>query len=157
MYIFLSVEAQNCSESELSEILRSTKNELSFLTENAAVLEKLNNYGTEFCGISIIPSCMDDTFWNSFGWKERIQIWRKKKEADIRLRMDYERFITETPENKRLLFIDIIIKSIQAVQERSKGDFKGNELINDILSTLKVTKEDLKKIENSLPNRQPQY
>ena len=60
--------------------------------------------------------------------------------------MDYERFIKETPEIKRLMYIDVIIKSIIVVQERSKGDFKGKELISDILKTLNVTREQLDKL-----------
>lgn len=67
----------------------------------------------------------------------------EKREADIRLRMDYERFIRETPENKRLMFIDIIVKSIKVVQEKSKGDFRGNDLISDVLNALEVTQEQL--------------
>lgn len=57
--------------------------------------------------------------------------------------MDYERFIRETPENKRLMFIDIIVKSIKVVQEKSKGDFRGNDLISDVLNALEVTQEQL--------------
>lgn len=57
--------------------------------------------------------------------------------------MDYERFIREIPENKRLMFIDIIVKSIKVVQEKSKGDFRGNDLISDILNALEITQEQL--------------
>lgn len=57
--------------------------------------------------------------------------------------MDYERFIREIPENKRLMFIDIIVKSIKVVQEKSKGDFRGNDLIADILNALEITQEQL--------------
>jgi len=57
--------------------------------------------------------------------------------------MDYYRFVKETPENQRLMFIDIIVKSIKVVQEKSKGDFRGDELIADILKTLNVTQEQL--------------
>ena len=147
MRLFLTVEAQNCTENGLSEILKETMNKLSFLTDKSLYLEDKNNYGKEFRQIAIIPSCMNDEFWNAVGWKERKQLWRKKGEADIRLKMDYNRFINETPKNKRLMFIDTIIKSIQVVQERSKGDFKGDELIKDILSALDVSKEELKQLD----------
>lgn len=147
MRLFLTVEAQNCTENGLSEILKETMNKLSFLTDKSLYLEDKNNYGKEFRQIAIIPSCMNDEFWNAVGWKERKQFWRKKGEADIRLKMDYNRFINETPKNKRLMFIDTIIKSIQVVQERSKGDFKGDELIKDILSALDVSKEELKQLD----------
>ncbi len=143
MLLLLTIEAQS---NDLSIIMRETIKELNFVTDKSKGLTEIDNYGTEFCFISIIPSCMDDGFWNALGWKERKQIWRKKREADIRLRMDYDRFVNETPENKRLMFIDIIVKSIQVVQERSKGDFKGNDLIRDILSALDVTEEQLNQL-----------
>lgn len=146
MRLFLTVEAQNCTENGLAKILKETIEKLSFLTDQSLELESTNNYGMEFREIAIIPSCMDDGFWNALGWKERMQFWRKKGEADIRLRMNYDRFVKETPNNQRLLFIDIIIKSIQVVQEHSKGDFKGDDLIKDILLALNVSMEELKQL-----------
>lgn len=146
MKLFLTLEAQS---ELLSALLRQTTRELSFVTDREAHLEDVNNYGTEFRLIAIIPTCVDDGFWNALGWKERKQIWRKKKEADIRLRMDYDRFVQETPENQRLMFIDIIVRSIQVVQEKSKGDFRGNELIADILKALNTTQDQLDQLNNA--------
>jgi len=146
--LILTIEAQNCTENGLAKILKETIEELLFLTNRNINLEKLNNYGNEFESIAIIPTCVDDNFWEILGWKERKQIWRKKKEADIRLRMDYYKFMKESYENKRLMFIDIIIKSIQVVQEKSKGDFKGNELIKDIMKAVNVTQEQLDYLNN---------
>ena len=141
--LFLTIEAQNATESGLADIMWDTKCQLKFVTDKDAGLVNINNYGTEFVSIGIIPSCLSQKFTDALGWKERKQIWRKKKEADIRLFMDYERFIKEPPEIKRLMYIDIIIKSIMVVQEKSQGDFKGKELIKDILKALSVTQEQL--------------
>ena len=146
MRLFLTIEAQNCTENGLAKILKETIDELKFLTDASKDLESKNNYGTEFRQIAIIPSCMDDGFWNALGWKERKQIWRKKGEADIRLRMNYDRFMKETPKNQRLLFVDIIVKSIRVVKDRSKGDFRGDELIRDILLALNVSPDELKQL-----------
>lgn len=143
MYLLLTIEAQNATENGLAKIFGDTLCQLKFVTDREAGLEDINNYGTEFRSVAIIPTCLDDHSWEILGWKERKQIWRKKREADIRLRMDYYRFVKETPENKRLMFIDIIVKSIKVVQEKSKGDFRGNELINDILKALNVTQKEL--------------
>ena len=74
----------------------------------------------------------------------------KKREADIRLRMDYDRFMNETAPDKRLMFIDVIVKSIQVVQERSKGDFRGIELIRDILAALNVSTEEIEQLNRSM-------
>ena len=148
MELFMTIETKADVDDILGAIFWETKCQLSFITDKEAGLEEVDNYGTEFRLISVIPTCLDDQFWEASGWKERKQIWRKKKEADIRLRMDYYRFMRETPENQRLMFIDIIVKSIQAVQEKSKGDFRGDELIADILEALNVTQDQLNRLNN---------
>lgn len=138
MHLFLTIEAQNAARNGLADILREVTKELSFVTDKDIGLEDVNNYGKEFKSIAIIPSCVDDDFWRALGWKERVQIWRKKGEADIRLRMDYDRFITEDDTNKKIMFVEIIIKSIRSIQSRSKGDFDGEKLIEDILIATKL-------------------
>ena len=152
MRLFLTIEAQNCDESGLANILWETTEKLKFITDKTINLEDINNYGTEFREIAIIPSCVDDDFWNTFGWKERKQIWRKKREADIRLKMNYDLFVQSTYDQKRLLFADIIVKSLQVVQERSKGDFNGTQLIRDVLDALTISEEQLKKLSTSVKN-----
>lgn len=150
MHLFLTIEAQNATESGLAKIMWDTTKQLNFVTDRDAGLEDIDNYGTEFKSIGVIPSCICKEWLDSLGWKERKQIWRKKQETDIRLWMDYERFIKESPEIKRLMYIDIIVKSIMVVQERSKGDFRGKELINDILKALNVTQEQLETLSLNL-------
>ena len=141
MKLFISVEAQNCFTSGLSEILREISEAVRIINDEPLYTE--SNYGKEFVDISIIPSCMNECFWTSLGWKERAKINRKRKTADIRIKMDYNRFIKETRSNKRLLFIDAIVKSIRIVQEKSKYDFDGETLINDFLRLLNVSFEEL--------------
>ena len=145
MRLFLTIEAQNATESGLSNLLKEINIELDFVTSKDRGLETVDNYGTEFKEIAIIPTCASEEYLKILGWKERKQIWRKKQEADIRLHMDYDRFINETEENKRLMFIHIIIKSIDVVIKRSKGDFYGQQLIEDIFAKLKVKREQLEK------------
>lgn len=148
MRLFITIEAQRATETGISEIFYEVNKQLSFVTQKDKGLEDINNYGTEFRTISIIPTCIDDDCWNSLGWKERKSVQYKKKEADIRLRMDYNRFVNETFENKRLMFINVIVKSINIIQEKSKADFKGDRLINDILYALNVSPSQLENIEN---------
>ena len=74
-------------------------------------------------------------------------ISRKKREADIRLFMDYDKFVKENEENKKLMFVSVIIKSIEVIIEKSKGDFRGEKLIEDILDALKISREQLQKVE----------
>ena len=126
----MTIETKADVDDILGAIFWETKCQLAFITDKEAGLEEVDNYGTEFRLISVIPTCLDDQFWEASGWKERKQIWRKKREADIRLRMDYDRFVRETPENQRLMF-------------------RGNELIADILKALNITQDQLDQLNNS--------
>ena len=146
MRLFLTVEGQNATNNGLAKICYELQNQLDFITNKNRCLESVDNYGKEFELISIIPSCVSEELWNALGWKERVQIWRKKKEADVRLRIDYECFIKANSEEQRLMFIDVIIKSIKKVIERSVGDFKGEELISDIFDALNVESNELDKL-----------
>ena len=141
MRLVLSVEAQHAFESGLSEILREVSESIKSINDDS--LNSESKYGKEFCSISIIPSCMDEIYWTSLGWKERKIINRKKREAEIRIKMDYNRFIRATKSDKRLIFIKTIVESLNIVQEKSKSDFNGEELINDILRLLNVSKNEL--------------
>jgi hypothetical protein len=152
MRLFITIEAENSSQNGLADIFRDVDRQLSFVTGKNDDLPNVDNYGSEFREIAIIPSCVSLSTWEALGWKERQYVWRKKREADIRLRMDYERFVSETPENKRLLFVDIIIKSIKVLQTKSKGDFRGDALIADILNALGVTPEQLSNLANTPTN-----
>lgn len=134
MQLILSVEGQNCTQIGLSEVLSEVQRKLAFLRDQDGPYAQ--KYGTEFDSITIIPTCVSDRVWHILGWKERILLRRKKREADIRLRLDYEQFINADHDGKQDMFVSILIKSIRAVQERSKGDFNADALIEDILMVL---------------------
>ena len=79
MNIFISVEGQHCKEIGLAEILKDTINKLNYLIDISNSLVNAQRYGAEFQLISIIPSCVDDEYWEALGWKERTHISRKKR------------------------------------------------------------------------------
>ena len=89
MRLFITIEAQNATESGLSKIFNEINKELDFVTSKDKSLESIDNYGTEFKEISIIPTCLIEEYLKILGWRERKQIWRKNREADIRLQMNY--------------------------------------------------------------------
>lgn len=136
MRLFLSFEAQNATEIGIAKICHELNQRLAFVTSDNCGLEDVNNYGSEFRIISIIPTCVDSSYLEILGWKERKQFWRKKKSADIRIMMNYKHFINETYRNKQRLFLETIIKSIEIVQTHSKEDFNGTALIEDILKAM---------------------
>ena len=78
MRLFITIEAQTATESGLSTIMWNVTNKLDFVTNRSKDLENINNYGTEFKEIAIIPSCMDDTFWAN-NWLERTKTNMAKK------------------------------------------------------------------------------
>ena len=137
MKLFISIEAERAEETGIDNIMTKVRKKLSFLSEDT------DAYGTEFNDISIIPVCVSEEMWQTLGWKERKLISRKKKEADIRLKMDFRRFNKADAEEKYILFADIIVKSVLVVKEKSKSDFKGDKLVADILKSLNVTKGQL--------------
>ncbi len=144
MRLFISTECMKAEQNDIPSILSELHSKLNFVTKKG--IEKENNYGEEFEDIGVIFTCIDNEFWENMQWKERRLVSRKRKEADIRLRIDYDRFINSSYEIKRLLVIDNIVKSIEVVISKSKGDFKGEQLINDILKALEVDKDDLNRL-----------
>ena len=127
----------------LLPIQNDVEERLSFITKKDAGLEKLDNYGTEFEDIGIITICISQELIDAGWFKERVLAKRKAKEADIRLRMDYDKFVSSSYEIQRLMYIENIVRSIRALQKKSKLDFRGEELIKDILKALDVKEEDM--------------
>ena len=103
-----------------------------------------NDYGAEFESIGIIPTIMSDRFLD--GWKERRYISFIRKEADIRLFIDYNKYVHADDEGKILLYLKCIVDSIMVIEKRKRSDFQGIKLISDILHALKVKKEDLENL-----------
>lgn len=152
MRIFLSAEYEHKAGLAYYNTWKEVEEKLQFVCKENVGLEKDDTYGTEFENMGIISVIVPQDI-KDHGWKERRLIKRKAKEADIRLYMDYDRFIKETPENQKLMYIKNILDSIDVVIERSKGDFRGEQLKQDILNALSVTMEDINSLEkNSIKN-----
>lgn len=111
-----------------------------------------NYYGNEFESISIIPIIMPESMHENY--KERKLIRGKLFEADVRLYVDYQRFIrgrfdieAEPYKQERLLLLlKNIVDSIMVLESWKKGDFQGEKLIEDILKAMNMKREDLEKL-----------
>lgn len=135
MWLTISVEGQNCTEIGLSQVLSDTVTKLyniSSLSQESVQ----RRYGEEFMFISIIPSCVDEVTWQCLGWKERVLVRRKSKEADIRLRINHSQFVHADAMQKQEIFTAVLVESIRKLQTKSKCDFNGQALIDDILKAL---------------------
>jgi len=107
-----------------------------------------NDYGMEFDSIGIIMIVIDPRrglFEEGF-FKERKLIKRKAKEADIRLRTDFDKFNNADYDTKRLLLLENIVRSIRIIGEKSKVDFQAEKLIADILEQFGIDEGSIKSL-----------
>ena len=139
MRLFITTEGQVDMRNEISEIDKK----LEFVTAKDKGLEDIDNYGTEFKTLYIIPTILPNQNIEIQGWEEVKLVCSEKREADIRLFIDCDKYLRTTRKKQKLLFIKAIIDSIDVVIEKSKGDFRGEELKRDILKALKVKKGQL--------------
>lgn len=89
-------------------------------------------YGEELVDIGIISIIMPEEFFEDNGYPERKLFKRKTKEADIRLRINYKKFICSSPDQRRQMYIDHIIQSLETLRHKVSKDYKFDDLINDV-------------------------
>lgn len=71
-------------------------------------------------------------------FKERKLFKRKSKEADFRLRIDYETFLSADYATRKILIIRNIFQSIRILGEKAKSDFNAIKLEKDILQIFDI-------------------
>ncbi len=78
---------------------------------------------------------------------ERKMYRKKSRGSDIRLRVDYEKFLVSNEKEREGLILENIMNSILVLDEKiSKHKdvtFKGKELVNDIKESLKIKNEKI--------------
>lgn len=128
MDIFLSCECER----------PVSKTMVKFFNEFQPLLNKLRgkNYGEELVDIGIISIVMSKESLEDW-YGERRLFKRKTKEADIRLFLDYEKLILNISyEEKKQIYIQHIIDSIETVRKKVSKDFKFDELVEDVKKLL---------------------
>lgn len=102
------------------------------------LLDRLENvsYGEELTSIGVISTILKKETWER-GWeKEKKYYSKKRKEADIRLRIDYNKFVRAKKEERRKIYIEHILESVRVAGEKAKGNFNVEGLITDIKNIL---------------------
>ena len=94
------------------------------------------NYGDELIHIGIISIIMREEFFVDGAYKERRHINRKTKTTDIRLRIDYNKFVKSSNETRRQLYIEHITEAIRISGEKAGKTFETERLIEDVLVLL---------------------
>ncbi len=69
--------------------------------------------------IGIIPFSGPDKYMSD--WKERKYISWARREADIRLRIDFDTFVKASQENQRAMVKEVIIKSLEIIKHRCEA------------------------------------
>ena len=77
-------------------------------------IEESDEYGTAIKDIGIITMILPD----DMPWKERVLIRPKRKEADIRLKIDYKKFVHSNRKKQYLLYCKNVIDSILIIGEK---------------------------------------
>ncbi|MBF7145223.1 Imm44 family immunity protein [Bacillus toyonensis] len=115
---------------------------INMISEIGSELEELNsnNYGSEVEEIAIIPIVVNITpeYEDAGFHKERKLFKRKSKEADFRLRIDYETFLSADYSTRKILIIRNIIQSIRMLEGKAKADFNAIKLEQDILQIFDI-------------------
>ncbi|MGN4444960.1 Imm44 family immunity protein [Bacillus cereus group sp. MYBK79-1] len=130
--VFLSGELEGDIAEEFINIILEIGSELEGLNRN--------DYGSEVEEIAIIPIVAKITpeYEDAGFFKERKLFKRKSKEADFRLRIDYETFLSADYATRKILIIRNIIHSIRILGGRAKSDFNAIKLEQDILQVFNI-------------------
>ncbi|HFK1533770.1 TPA: Imm44 family immunity protein [Bacillus cereus] len=132
MRFFLSGELEGDIAEEFINIISEIGSELEGLNSN--------DYGSEVEEIAIIPIVAKITpeYEDAGFFKERKLFKRKSKEADFRLRIDYETFLSADYATRKILIIRNIFQSIRILGEKAKFDFNAIKLEQDILQIFDI-------------------
>ena len=130
MEIFLSAELGGPASNKWFELQKEFSPLLSRLRDL--------NYGESLKSIGIISILMPDDFYVDGGYKERKYYNKKKKEADIRLRMDYKKFLLASRTDRRRLYISHILDAIRIAGVLAGVEFNYEQLMEDVELVLSI-------------------
>lgn len=128
MTFFLSCEAYSGGAGLLMRYHRLTEIQLGALSDS--------NYGQELTDISIITIFVPDFLFEDGGWKERKLFQRKTHSADLRLRLNYQEFLSATPDRRADIYCKHILDSIETLRKKVSRNFRFDDLLHDISTLL---------------------
>ena len=98
---------------------------------------KDEDYGDSLTSIGIISIIMHPEYFDGDGYKERKYYSRKKKEADIRLRINYTDFVNASKETRKGIYISHILEAITIAGNKAGDGFDLSRLLLDVKRLLK--------------------
>lgn len=123
---FMSGEVDAIIADEFRELRKEIEQKLKYLEEK--------HYGGGLKEISIIPIVVNLTpeLEEAGFFKERVLYSRKNKDADVRLRIDFDEFQKADIEKRKLLLIKNVLQSVCVLGAKVKKDFAFSTLEKDI-------------------------
>ena len=142
MKFFMSAEYDGRYD-DFDKSLRESQNSIEKIIKD---LIENRSYGGAVKNFSVIPIVIKfDPKMEKEGWfEDRVLFKKKSGEADIRLRVDYERFVKGDDEIKKKLLIENVIRSIRELGKKIKDGFDVVSFEADILRAFGYRYEDLK-------------
>ena len=130
--IFFSTESQ----APASVIIMSILNKIdAYLLENDYTISR---YTTVLDEIAIIPVCMSEEMIDRGCYKERKNISKKKRTADIRLHMDYNVFVTSDDNKRCLLCYKMMLNAGEYIEQQTQS-FNVPQFLADIRTALGIS------------------
>lgn len=129
MKIFLSAETESPAANLWFNLHKEINRRLDSLTTEY--------YGDELISIGIISIILSEKYFVDGGYPERRIFSKKNKEADIRLRINFNEFVKATPNRRREIYVNHIIDAIDCLRFKVSKDFSFDKLMNDVIHVLK--------------------
>lgn len=110
--------------------------------ELAARMKELQtrDYGDEIEVMAFIPTLIkiDPEMEDEAAIKDRVQYMPKNLEADLRLRVNHEKFMDSDEDGKKRMVLYLMLRSLRVLSKKVPGNFKFRTLEEDILSLFQM-------------------
>lgn len=124
MQIFLGAEIEGPVTAKWYKLQKKYSNALCAISSVS--------YGMELERIAVISIIMRSKFYENDGYRERKHYSKKTKEADIRLRIDYGKFLTADEHLRKEIYIAHILEAIRIAGEKAGKNFDLHRLLLDV-------------------------
>lgn len=124
MEIFLGAEIEGPATNKWFELQKEFSESLLVLREK--------NYGETLTSIGVISIIMRPEFFEDGGYKERRFYSAKRKEADIRLRIEYTDFVNANKEMQKRIYRAHILEAISIAGNKAGREFDLRRLLSDV-------------------------
>ncbi len=134
MKIFLGSETEGRADGLLLPIRNAVNTLLDVIREK--------QYGNALLDIGVISIIMKDEMYDSGGYPERKYYSKIKREADIRLRLNYKIFCNAKPHERMEIYKKHVWRAFAIAASKAKSaddNFEENKLLSDVKQALGIS------------------